>query len=111
MYDYILIYIIVLLNALCQMMLIWRQRRIRSVRWLFIGGAAAVPLVVVTVMRTLVICGVIHGRLAEQTAAERLITQGSSILLMAGPWLVTLFAVYCDRRQAHATAVGNLDVS
>lgn len=97
MSDHQLIYLIVLLNTLCQIMLIWRQRDINSTRWLFVGLAAAVPLLLMIVMRILVSGGVIHGHLADQTAPERALTHVTSILLLAGPWLVTLAAVLFNR--------------
>lgn len=103
MSDHLLIYLIVLLNTLCQIMLIWRQREIEGTRWLFVGIAAGVPLFLTIVMRALVSGGVIHGHLVEQTAMERTLTQAMSILLLAGPWLVTIAAVFYNRSRKLST--------
>lgn len=99
MHDHILIYVIVLLNTLCQLMLIWRLQRMQNTRWLFMGIAVAVPLVTVAVMRTLVTCGVINSHVADQSQTEHLVTNAMSILLVAGPWLVTVAAVLFNRSR------------
>ncbi|GAM07801.1 hypothetical protein OR1_00070 [Geobacter sp. OR-1] len=97
MHDHILIYVIVLLNALCQLMLIWRLQRMQSTRWLFMGIAFAVPLVAIAVMRALVASGVINSHVADQSRMEFLVTNAMSILLIAGPWLVTVAALLYNR--------------
>lgn len=109
MYDHILIYVIVLLNALCQTVLIWRLRRMKGTRWLFMGIAVALPLLSVMIMRTLVTSGVINAHVAEQSRMEHLVTSAMSIQLMAGPWLVTLAAILFNRSRKTLPrhAVGN----
>jgi hypothetical protein len=97
MSDHVLIYLIVILNTLCQVMLIWRQKRVGNTRWLFIGIAVAVPLLLAVIMRTLVAGGMIHGHVAEQSNSEHLITKAMSIMLIAGPWLATMAAVLRNR--------------
>ncbi len=104
MYDHILIYVIVFLNALCQMMLIWRLRRMNGARWLFMGIAVALPLLSVALMRTLVACGAINAHVAEQSRMEHLVTSAMSALLMAGPWLATLAAILFNRSRKVRTA-------
>jgi ABC-type multidrug transport system permease subunit len=103
MYDHILIYVIVSLNALCQLMLIWRQKRINNVRWLFMAIAVALPLLTAVIMRTLVACGAINGHVAEQSRTEHLVTSTMSMLLIAGPWLVTFAAVFTTRARKRTT--------
>src|SRR5512137_522343 len=105
MYDHILIYVIVLLNALCQTMLIWRLRRMKGTRLLFMGIAVALPLVSVAVMRALVAGGVVNGHVAEQSQMEHLVTSAMSMLLLAGPWLVTLAAILFNRNRKVENAV------
>ncbi len=97
MSDHVLIYLIVILNTLCQVMLIWRQKRVGNTRWLFMGIAVAVPLLLVVIMRTLVAGGMIHGYVAEQSKTEHLVTTAMSIMLLAGPWLATTAAVLSNR--------------
>jgi hypothetical protein len=97
MSNHLLIYLIVLLNLLCQAMLIWRQKFLRSSRWLYIGLAAALPLGTALSMRLLIAGSIIHGHLAQQTRTEHLVTQAMSVLLLAGPWLVTGAAAIANR--------------
>lgn len=107
MSNHLLIYLIVLLNVLCQSMLIWRQKSIGSARWAFLGLAAAIPLGVMGSMRSLIALGIMHGRVVEQSGIEHVITQAMSIMLIAGPWLATLAAVLYKQRQkvaGHAKA-------
>jgi hypothetical protein len=101
MSDHVLIYLIVILNTLCQLMLIWRQKGIGNTRWLFVGVAVAVPLLVIVVMNQLVARGIINSHVAQQSRAEHLITNAMSILLLAGPWLVTIAAVIRNKRSKH----------
>jgi uncharacterized membrane protein len=49
-------------------------------------------------MRLLIAQGVIHARLADQSLVEQLITKGSSMLLIAGPWLITVVAIIMSRK-------------
>jgi len=68
--------------------------------------AAALPLTLALVMRVLVYAGLIHGRLAEQSQVEHLLTQAVSILLIAGPWLATAAAVlYRGNRKLREAAL------
>lgn len=91
--DHILIYVIVILNALCQIMLIWSLKALGKNRITFMAIASALPLMSALIVRALVAAGVIHGRLTEQSQLEHLFTQAMGILLIAGPWLVTAAAV------------------
>lgn len=93
MSDQLLIYLIVALNVACQLMLIWRQKFATGVKWKFCCLAVAVPAVIMVTMRLLIAGGTIHGRIAEQPLVEQYITNGASMLLIAGPWLVTLAAI------------------
>jgi len=104
--DHILIYVIVILNALCQIMLIWSLKTLGRRRLGFMAVAAVLPLASALFMRILVYAGLIHGRIAEQSLIEHLLTQAVSILLIAGPWLVTVTAVlYRKNRKAQETAL------
>jgi hypothetical protein len=93
MTDEILIYLIVLLNLMCQLMLIWRQRLSALLQWKLISLAVAIPLVIMVTIRILIANGIIHGHISEQSLIEQSITKGTSILLIAGPWFVTFAAV------------------
>jgi hypothetical protein len=93
MYDYLFIYLIVAFNTLCQLMLIWRQKLDSGVKWKFCSFAIAIPVVMMVSMRILIASGAIHGHVAEQSLFEQYLTKSASILLIAGPWLVTLAAI------------------
>ncbi|HXE98155.1 MAG TPA: hypothetical protein VN642_17250 [Dongiaceae bacterium] len=97
MSDYVFIYLIVALNTLCQIMLIWRQKL--DSRWKFCSFAIAIPVVLMVSMRLLIASGVIHGHVAEQSLVEQYFTKGTSILLIAGPWLVTLAALQAKMKN------------
>jgi hypothetical protein len=43
--------------------------------------------------------GAIHGRVADQSTAERWVTTAASATLLAGPWLATLAAVLRRKRK------------
>ena len=88
-----MIYVIVTINMLCQALLIWRLKITRNEKWIFGSLAIAIPVIIMIVMRLLIASGTIHGRIAEQNFLEQYITKGTSILLVAGPWLVTLTAI------------------
>lgn len=103
MSDHVLIYLVVLLNALCQIMLVWRLKHPDNSKFLFVCCAAGIPLATAFTMRLLVASGIIHGHLNEQTQPEQLVTKAMSILLIAGPWLVTLSALL-DNRSKKASA-------
>jgi len=101
--DQILIYLIVALNALCQLMLIWRQKLAPGLKWKYCCLAIAIPAMIMVSMRLFVAGGMIHGRVADQTVVERYITTVASILLLAGPWLVTFTTFFNRKRQSVAT--------
>jgi hypothetical protein len=101
--NHLLIYLIVLLNALSQIMLIWRLKSLGTSRFAYMGLAAALPLVLSAMVRTLVALGVINGRVADQSHLEHLLTQIMSILLIAGPWLTTAAAVMSSRGRKGRT--------
>ena len=96
--DHLLIYVIVLLNALTQAMLIWRLKQAPALKWVLCCSTVAVPLLLAVSMRVLIAQGVINARMADQTFIEQLITKSSSILLIAGPWLVTVAAIFMSRK-------------
>jgi hypothetical protein len=91
--DHLLIYVIVLLNALTQAMLIWRFKLAPATKWTLCCTTVAIPLLLAVSMRVLIAQNVIHARLADQSLVEQLITKSSSILLIAGPWLVTVATI------------------
>lgn len=93
-----LIYVIVVLNALCQAMLIWRLKLAQGTRTALCALTLLVPLAIALAMRLAVAGGVFHAKLAEQTGIERLITTVASILLIASPWLVTAWAIIVGKR-------------
>lgn len=99
MHDQVLIYLIVALNALCQLMLIWRQKLAANVKWKYCGLAIAIPLVIMVAMRLMIASGTIHGRVAEQSLVELYLTKGAGMLLIAGPWMVTLIALLARMRD------------
>ena len=99
MHDALFIYLIVALNALLQVLLIRRLRFVEGGRWRYLWLAAGTPVVVMLAMRLAIMAGAIHGRVADQSSVERLVTTASSIALLAGPWLVTVAAVLRSRRQ------------
>ncbi len=97
--DQAFIYLIVALNTCVQLMLI------RSLNFP-VGGkrkyhliAVAIPVLVMLSARLLIAVGMIHSRVADQSAIEQHITTAASILLMAGPWLVTLAAIFDKQRK------------
>ena len=99
MYDKVFIYLIVVLNTCCQLMLIWRQNFPVGEKRKYCVCAVAIPVLVVLSMRLLIASGLIHGRVADQTPVEHHITTAASILLVAGPWLVTLAAIFSKKRK------------
>lgn len=105
MSDQITIYLIVALNIFCQLMLIWRQKLAKNVKRNFCFLALAIPVLIMLSMRILIAGGTIHEQVAEQSLVEQFITKTASILLIAGPWLVTLAAIITKfRNRARATA-------
>jgi len=99
MSDHVLIYLIVTLNALCQVMLIWRQKLETRTKWKYCCLAIAIPLFIMVSMRIFIANGTIPERVVDQSLIERYITKITSILLIAGPWLVTVAAIVSRRRQ------------
>ncbi len=97
MQDHILIYFIVALNALCQLILIWSLKKLGKHRVFFMAAAGLLPLTAALFMRGLVAAGFIHGRLVEQSQLEHIFTQTMGVLLVAGPWLVTITAILYRR--------------
>lgn len=98
MSDQMFIYLIVALNTFFQLVLIWRQKLANNIKWKFCCLAAGIPVVIMLSMRLLIVFGTIHEYVAEQSLIEHYITKGASILLIAGPWLVTL-AVILNRMR------------
>jgi len=99
MQDHILIYVIVALNALCQLILIWSLKKLGKQRVFFMAAAGLLPLLTALFMRGLVATGLIHGHLVEQSQLEHIFTQAMGILLVAGPWLTTAAAVLFRRNR------------
>ena len=103
MSDQIFIYLIVALNTAVQLMLIGRLNFPAGGKRKYYLFAVAIPLLVMLSMRLLIAAGMIHARVADQSAIEQRITSATSILLMAGPWLVTLAAIFDKRRKGWVT--------
>ena len=99
MADKVFIYMIVALNTCCQLMLIWRQRFPAKEKWKYCGLAVGIPVFIMLSMRLLIASGTIHSHVAEQSTVEQFITKGTSMLLIAGPWFVTIAAVITNRRN------------
>jgi hypothetical protein len=100
MSDEVFIYLIVVLNILVQIMLIHSLRFPPGGRRNYYLCAVAIPVFVMGSTRLLIASGAIHSRVADQSMIEHLFTGAASILLMAGPWFVTLFAILDRRRRA-----------
>ena len=99
MSDHVIIYLIVALNTFCQLMLIWRQKFPVGQRNRYCLWAVAIPLALMLSMRLLIASGMMHGRVADQSHLEHFITTATSMLLVAGPWFVTVAAIVSKRRQ------------
>ena len=97
--NHLSIYLIVVLNAACHVMLIWRLKLDKLTRWKFCSLAFAVPLLIVITMRLMVALGLVHGRVAEQGGLERVITMLASMLLLAGPFIATGAAIVSGRKR------------
>ena len=97
--DQVFIYLIVALNTLVQLILIRSLNFPDGGKRKYYLLAGAIPVLVMLSMRLLVAGGVIHGRVAEQSAIEQYITAAASILIMAGPWISTLAAILDKRRK------------
>ena len=101
MRDHLFIYLIVLLNALCQVMLIKRLKMPGSAKLKFSSLALVIPVSVALAMRLAVHAEMMPVHVAEQTGFERMITTVTSIMLLAGPWMVTVAAI-CFQRKSEA---------
>ena len=99
MSDQVFIYLIVALNTFVQLMLIGRLNFPAGGKRKYYLFAVAIPVLVMLSTRLLIANGMIHSRVADQSAIEQHITSAASILLMAGPWLVTLAAILDKRRK------------
>ena len=100
--NYLLIYLIVALNALCQTMLIWRLKIPSKCKWQCVGMTIAIPFLIMVIMRLIVAGGMVQSRVADQSLAERSLTTLASVLLIAGPWLVTGASIFISRRERAA---------
>jgi hypothetical protein len=99
MSDLTLIHLIVALNVVVQLMLIGRLKFPPGGRRKYYALAVAIPVLVILSMRLLVASGLIHSRVADQPPVEQFVTSAASILLLAGPCLVTLAAILDKRRS------------
>jgi len=97
--NHLLIYVIVGLNALSQALLIWRFKLSDTAKLVFCGLTIGIPITVSLVMRMLVATGILHNRVAEQVGYEHAVTMVASMLLIGGPWLVTVSAVFYRQKQ------------
>ena len=91
--DHLLIYVIVFLNAFTQAMLIWRFKLAPAIKWKLCCSTVAVPLILAVIMRLLIAQGILPARIADQSFIEQLITKGASMMLIAGPWMVTIAVI------------------
>ncbi|MGZ5091281.1 MAG: hypothetical protein ACXWCY_15070 [Burkholderiales bacterium] len=99
MSDQVFIYLIVALNTLVQLMLIGRLNFPAGGKRKYYVFAVAIPVLVMLSTRLLITGGMIHNRVADQSAIEQHVTTAASVLLMAGPWLVTLAAILDKQRK------------
>ena len=97
--DQVFIYLIVALNTLAQVMLIRSLTFPPGGKRKYYVCAVAIPVLVMVTMRLLIAGGAIEGRVAEQSPFERYITTATSMLLLAGPWLVTLAEIFDKQRK------------
>lgn len=103
--NHSLIYVIVILNAACQAMLIWRLKFERQSKWKYCLLTFAVPLLIALTMRIMVATGAMHAQLSEQALLERAVTSLAGILLIAGPFIVTIAALVLRRKQKIVAAL------
>ena len=97
--DQVFIYLIVALNTLAQVMLIRSLNFPPGGKRKYYVLAVAIPVLVMLSIRILIAFGAIEGRVAEQSTLEHYVTTAASILLLAGPWLVTLAALFDKQRK------------
>jgi hypothetical protein len=100
MSDEVFIYLIVALNIFVQLMLINRLRFPPDGRRKYYLLAVAIPVAIMLSMRLLIVAGAIPRRVADQSAIEQFTTNAAGVILMAAPWLVTLFAIVDRKRRA-----------
>lgn len=100
MSDELFIYLIVALNIVVQLMLIKSLRFPPGGRKKYYLLAVAIPVATMLSTRLLIAAGLIHGRVAEQSTIEQIFTSAASVILMAAPWFVTLFAIVDRTRRA-----------
>lgn len=100
MSDEAFIYVIVALNILVQLMLIHSLRFPPGGRRKYYFLAAGIPIAIMLLMRLLIVLGAIQNRVADQSVVEQLVTSTAGVVLMAAPWLVTLFAIVDKQRSA-----------
>jgi hypothetical protein len=99
MHDEVFIYVIIVLNTLVQLMLIRSLSFPAGGRWKYYMVAVGIPLGVMLSMRLLILGGVIPNRVANQSPGENYITTAAGILLVAGPWLATIAAIFSRKRK------------
>jgi hypothetical protein len=97
--DEFLTYLIVGLNLIVQLMLIRRLSFPPGARRKYYLSAVAIPVFVMVSVRVLIAGGMIQRRVADQSTVEQYMTAAASILLIAGPWLVTLAAIIDRKRR------------
>lgn len=92
--DHLLIYVIIVLNVICQLLLIWSIKKLGERRYPFMAAAILLPLLTALFMRAMVASGVIHGHLADQSQLELIVTKGMGAMLVVTPWLTTIAAIF-----------------
>jgi hypothetical protein len=97
--DEVFIYLIVVLNVAVQLMLIRSLDFPEGGKRRYYAFAVIVPALIILSMRLLIALDMLHNRVADQSAIERHVTTAASILLLAGPWLVTAAAIFDKRRK------------
>ena len=100
MSDEVFIYLIVALNIFVQLMLIRSLNFQPGARRKYFLLAIAIPVAIMLSMRLLIAAGVIHRRVADQSTFEQFMTSAASVILIAAPWFVTLFAIVDRKRRA-----------
>ncbi len=100
MSDDLFIYVVVALNILVQLMLIHSLRFPPGGRRKYYLLAIVIPIAIMLAMRLLIVVGAINNRVADQSTVAQLVTSAAGVLLMASPWLVTMFAIVDKKRSA-----------
>ena len=98
--DELFIYVVVALNILVQLMLIHSLRFPPGSRRKYYFLAVGIPIAIMLSMRLLIVAGAIQNRVADQSTIEQLVTSAAGVILMAAPWLVTMFAIVDKKRSA-----------